>query len=237
METEKRKHPLIVELVGRSGVGKSFLYNRLKSELHSEDQYLFTDYNGYKYFSLFNLRLFYDSVLTIVCCSLKKEYFLKYLKRWYGTQLLIKNKRNYVGKSFVIIDEGPFQVLRSLRRFRKGSLNRVRSCVFKYSKYLPDVVILVGADWDLIYRRKLVKKYDRGKNANSTANNKERKDIGLHMTKEDITLACKIKKINIIEIDNADDSLDFNLKTIIDQLNIILSNAEEANSQLTRGQP
>lgn len=235
-EAEIRKHPLIVELVGRSGVGKSFLYNKLKNELNNEDQYLFTDYTGYKYIFLFNLRLFFDSVLTINCCSLKKGYFLKYLKRWYWTQLLIKNKRNNQGKSFVIIDEGPFQILRSIKRFGKGSLNKVRSCVFKHSKYLPDVVILVGADWDVIYKRKLIKKHDRGKDTYLTVSNGKRKDIGLQMTKEDISHACKFKKINIIEINNADDNLDFNVKTIIDQLNKIRSNAEDVNRQLTRGQ-
>ncbi len=230
-EPEPINYPIIVELVGRSGVGKSFIFNKLKKELNDNHKYLFIDVERCRNFGLFNIKIFFNSLFKIICCSLKSEVFIKYLKRWYLSQVLIANCSNYKEVSFVIIDEGPFQIVRSIRRFRKKSVDKVRSCLFDRSIFLPDTVVVINANWGTIYSRRQIRKDNQGKKSYKYASKSNKKDDGLRVTKEDIEYATSIKEISLIDVDNTNNNLDSNIKYIINELNRIQFNIEGKNTR------
>ena len=226
---ETMEYPIIVELAGRSGVGKSFIYKQLKKELEYNSNFLFVDTSELYFSQLINLKIFFNSLLKIACCSLKLKVFYKYFKKWYLKQLLMHNYRNRKVASFVIIDEGPFQLVKSFMKFRKRSSDHLKRCVFNQSTKLPDIVIIVDADRETIYIRRQTRKNHPNNKFYKNMKNKPKKDNSLIRIKENIKFAGKYKNIHVIEIKNTDHDLESNIEFIVKELTRIKFCVEEKN--------
>ncbi len=217
-DKESNIMPIFVELVGNAGSGKSFIYNQLKKELEYNSNVLFVDTSELYYTRLFNFKIFFNSLLKIVCCSLIIKAFFKYLKQWYLKQLLMNNYRSCNKATFVIIDEGPFQLVKSFMKFRKKSSDQVRNCGFNQGTILPDAVIIVDADLETIYKRRQARKNHPNIQVSKDVKNKKKKDDSLLRIKKDIEYAGKYKNIHVIEIKNTDHDLKSNIEFIVKEL-------------------
>ena len=150
----------VIELIGESGVGKSY-YSQILSEK-----------NGYQrikqfYYTKWDL-LFLGIPALRFTLRLKPEnqYFNKIFFR---ALYLIKYRRFLKSvKTQVVLDQGIIYKVDQLNRYCQRSYSWIKSLVLDtYKIPLPDLVVHIYSNRDLVYRRRLVRQKDMDKNLNT----------------------------------------------------------------------
>lgn len=216
----QRKKPIIVELTGVSGVGKTFYYDKLKDALGHHRDYMFIDTikSSYKYSELARMKILTSTFMKFTRCAVQRAEFFKYFMLWYKSQIIIKTERNR-DTGVRIIDGGPFQRARAIRKYSGKCIETVRSHLFDENTYLPDVVILVDADPDTVLNRIKKRGNYKGKN-NSLSTFQFDKELRVQITKDDIEYANRFHNIDIelVHLRNYDDNVDANINFIANKL-------------------
>lgn len=209
----RANRPLMVEFIGTSGVGKSFVYNAFKSIHSSDPDYKFMEKSDYDLFQLFNVNILISTFIDIFRCNLPdREHFYKYFKMCYFTRVLMKKGSKSTGK-FVIIDEGPLHRARAIRKYSKLDSRRVRRILLNRRSVISDIVIYLDANPEKIHQRR----QSRGTRAMETSiqeiiNEIEDEKKG---SNEDIEYIHEnVKEIKMIMIANDDNDVMSTLESI-----------------------
>ncbi len=207
----------IIEFAGLSGVGKSFIKNKLMCRLKHENFIL--NKESLKIYDLFNirsLRMIIYSVFFVLYTKPKTlSCFFDSYKQWLKIQLLYSKIRAKGGN--LIVCEGMFHKIRALRRNSKYKF-MVSEIKSKYLNniHFPDIVVLVISNPQDIEKRRR-----KRENINFSIDLKIKdKMTGVDVTRNDI---AAINNVKAIEYNNSNDiPPDIEKENLEDLNNLIL---------------
>lgn len=203
----------IVEFTGVAGAGKSLIYEEL-SKLLSEKGIGFVDskkinVTKIRYSDIYELSV--SLYLTFKMKSKTITAFVKCLKKITSTVLF--NKKTKKENELILVDEGVFHKLRDIdRKSREKNLIKKANDIFNYINS-PDLVIVIKADPETILQRRT-----KRKRSNDTF---DINDINNLVTTLDYTVNSiknVQRNIEIIEIDNTDDTLEENINLLYETI-------------------
>lgn len=160
----KKKTPLIIDFVGRSGSGKTYVKNEVLKHLSSDYKcFDFSDYEiplrDYFIFILTAPRAFTASLYLVffhIPRDLKHMFTL--LKKWLVVQIKIKKARTILDYDFVLSDEGFFKWLAIIRRLtlKKLVFSKIPDFI-KKNFFYPDLTISVETDFYTVQKRREIR--------------------------------------------------------------------------------
>lgn len=156
----KNKKPLVIDFVGSSCSGKTYVKSEVLKRLSANHRCL--DLSDDRMASKDCFIFFFTepgaciASLLFVLFSLPRSYKagLKLLKKWFTVQIKIK-KSSVTDVDFALLDEGFFKWLANIRghSLRKLTFEKIPVSI-KRNFFYPDLTILVEADFDTVQLRK-----------------------------------------------------------------------------------
>ncbi len=213
MDNKSRKPsgiPLVIDLVGKSGAGKTYVKQMLMEELSgrhtcvdiSDERVSAIDYLD---FILTSPGAFAASIMLVaghVPVTFRKT--LKLMRKWMGTQVRLK-KAVSLECDFVLNDEGLFIWLQwirggTLRNFSFRTLSRAA----KESFYYPGLTLFVTADFGLSEERRIARDTGKKRHRNKKLEKKEEKVLSVFLNNlgEDLAAAHEEGFFRVIRYNN-----------------------------------
>lgn len=143
--------PCIIEFVGSSGVGKSFLFQKLKGKLVGNPEYLFVEKGLYKRTQMVYPWLFINTVVKLLLCNINtRQRLYKHIKMWYFTQVLIRKGLKSTAR-YVFIEEGPLHRIRAIKSHSQKDPQTVIKLLLTRKTVKTDIVMFIDASPENLY--------------------------------------------------------------------------------------
>ncbi|MCM8761937.1 MAG: hypothetical protein NC905_05445 [Candidatus Omnitrophica bacterium] len=219
---ENSKKPLIIDLSGKAGAGKTYVKDNLIQHLSSK--YRCIDFSSYilsvNDFITFIVSMplnFLCSILFVFMFIPKGYKWLSACLRWWiKMQIMIMKSRTLNG-DFVFIDEGLFRRISLLRMhsLRRAPFEKTPH-FFRKNFLYPDITIFVTADYDTCEARRMERDKETGRF--KLPGNKRKGILVVEDLKRDIVFAEKKGIVKVLRYYNEGE---FNV-SLIDEIKNIL---------------
>lgn len=198
--------PLIVDLSGKAGAGKTYVKDKLIEHLSCE--YKCVDLSDYilsvKDFVVFVISKpinFLLSVLFVFLFIPKGYSWLSTCLRWWVKIQVMIMKGKTLTCDFVFIDEGLFRRISLIRMhsFRRVLFKNI-PVLFRNNFFYPDITVFVTAGYDICEYRRMNR--DKGKRRFKLPGNKKKGLIVIEDLERDIEFAEKKGIVKILRYHN-----------------------------------
>jgi len=220
----EKKKPVIIDFVGKSGAGKTFVKNQLLKHM-TADRTCF-DISDIKITAKDCFAFFLTAPktclasLALIFFNIPNSYYsmLKLLKKWFTAQIKIQ-KASTLNHDVVLNCEGLFIRINWIRKrtLKKVTIETMPDSIKKKFFY-PDITIFVTADFDLSEHRRLQRNFAEKKNFRPKRAKKNSVFNFLKYLQQDLLAAEKSGLIKKVLYYNNDGDFDISLVEQINQL-------------------